>query len=51
MLSPYLVSPLQTPIPSPYPASMRVLPHPPTYPLLSHCPSIPLHWGFKPSQD
>ena len=32
MLSPSLISPLQTtyPIPS-YPASMRVLPHPPTH--------------------
>ena len=24
---------------------------PPTYPLLPHHPSIPLHWGIKPSQD
>ena len=24
---------------------MRVLLHPPTYPLLPHHPSIPLHWG------
>ena len=32
MLSPFFVSPLQTPYPiSPYPASMRVLPHPPTH--------------------
>ena len=29
MLSPFLVSPLQPPYPTPpYPASMRVLPHP-----------------------
>jgi hypothetical protein len=25
--------------------------YPPTHPLLLHCPSIPLHWGIKPSQD
>jgi hypothetical protein len=24
---------------------------PPSHPLLPHCPSIPLHWGIKPSQD
>ena len=24
---------------------------PPTYPLLPHHPVIPLHWGFKPSQN
>ena len=24
---------------------------PPIHPLLPHCPSIPLHWGIKPSQD
>ena len=29
---------------------MRVLLHPPTYPLLPHHPSIPLHWGIKPLQ-
>jgi hypothetical protein len=55
MLSPFLVSPLpsipSTPYPiPPYPASMRVLsPMPPI--LLPHCPSIPLYWGIKPSQD
>jgi hypothetical protein len=51
MLFPFSVSPLQTtyPIPS-YPASMRVL-LPPTHSLLPHCPSIPLHWGIKPSQE
>jgi hypothetical protein len=44
MLSPFPVSPLQTPYPiPPYPASVRV------YPLLPHHPSIPLHWGIKPS--
>ena len=31
-------------------SSMRVLPHPPTHPLL-HCPSILLRWGIKPPQD
>ena len=25
--------------------------HPPIYSLLPYCPSIPLHWGIKPSQD
>ena len=48
MLSSFPVSPLQTPYSIfLYPASMRLLPNlfPP------HCPSIPLHWGFKPSQE
>jgi hypothetical protein len=46
MLSPFLVSCLhKTSIPDPLPASMWVVPHPP------HCPSIPLQWGFEPSQD
>ena len=36
MLSPFFVSPLQTPYPiSPYPASMRVLPHPPIHSYLT----------------
>ena len=36
MLSPFLVSPLQTPYPiSPYLASMRVLPHPPNHSCLT----------------
>jgi hypothetical protein len=49
MLSPLLVSLLQPsyPIP-PYPASMRVLPYPPTP---ASPPSIPLYWAIKPSQD
>jgi hypothetical protein len=56
MLFPFSVSPLQTLYPIPhthppqthtYPASRRVLPHP----LLPHCPSIPPHWGIKPSQN
>jgi hypothetical protein len=28
-------------------ASMRVLPHPPSHPLLSSYPDIPLHWSIK----
>jgi hypothetical protein len=51
MLLPFLVSPLQTlSAILPYPAFMRVLLHPPTH-SLSHCPSNPLHWRTKPSQD
>jgi hypothetical protein len=48
MVSTFLVSLLQTsyPIP-PYTASIRMLLHT----LLSHCPSIPLHWGIKSSQE
>ena len=44
--------PLQEPAIPPLfpPASMRVLPHP-ILPLLPHCPSIPLCWGIKLSQD
>ena len=33
------------------PASMRVFPHPTTYPLLPPSPGILIHWGIKPSQD
>jgi hypothetical protein len=56
MLSPLLVSPLQSAYPIPTPsASMRVLchppTHPPTHPLSAHFPGIPLHWGLEPSQD
>jgi hypothetical protein len=52
MLFPFLVSLLETFHPNPpYPASMRVLLHPPTHPLLPHLPSIPLHLGIKPSHD
>ena len=51
MLSPFLVSPMETPYPIlPPSASMRVLPHPPTH-LSPHYPSIPLCWGIKPSHD
>ena len=50
MLSPFQVSPLQTPYPiPPKPASMRQ--HTPTHSLPPHCPTIPLQWGIKPSQD
>jgi hypothetical protein len=48
MISPFLVSPPQTPYHLPPPASMRVLPHPPTLP--QH-PSIPLPWVIEPPQD
>jgi hypothetical protein len=49
---PFLSFPCINPhsIPPP-PAFMRVLPHLPTQQLSPHCPSIPLHWGIKPSQD
>jgi hypothetical protein len=50
MLSPFLVSPLETPYPiRPPHASMRMFT--PTYPLLPLRPGIPLHWGIEPSQD
>jgi hypothetical protein len=52
MLSPFLVSPQETPYPIPPPsASMRVFPHQTTHPLLPPCPGIPPHWGIEPSQD
>ena len=35
------------PIPPPS-ASMRVLPHFPTHPLMPSHPGIPLHWASKP---
>jgi hypothetical protein len=38
------------PIPPPLPCFYEGAP-PPTYPLLAHLHSIPLHWGIKPSQD
>ena len=47
MLSPFRIpSANPHPIP-PYPASIREL----THPLPPHHPSLPLHWGIKPSQD
>ena len=46
MLSPFPVSPLETPYPiSSPPASMKVL-HLPTHPLLPPCPGTHLHWGI-----
>ena len=51
MLSPFLISPPETPYPiSPIPASIRVCP-PTIHPLLPPHPHIPLHWGIKPSQN
>ena len=49
MLSPFLVSPPETPYPIllPLPASIRVLTHPPPPP----CPGIPLYWDMEPPQD
>jgi hypothetical protein len=49
MLSPFLISPLQNPIPTSPCFYEGVLPL--THPLLHHCPSIPLCWGMEPSQD
>jgi hypothetical protein len=46
MLSTFLVSPLKTPYPIPYPPPP--LTNPPTPASL---PGIPLHWGMEPSQD
>lgn len=52
MLSLVQVSPPEVPYPiPPLSASIRLLLHPPTHPLLPHLPSIPLHLGIKPSQD
>ena len=33
------------------PASLRVLPHPPTHSLPLPCPGIFLRWGIEPSED
>jgi hypothetical protein len=43
----------KNPHPTPLPVTPRKCSptHPPTHPLPPHCPSIPLHWGIKPSQD
>jgi hypothetical protein len=49
-VSPFLVSPPETPYSIPLPSvSMRVLP--PTHSLLPLLPGIPLRWGIEPSQD
>ena len=49
MLSPFPVSPLQTPIKSPF--SLFLQGYSPTYPLLPQQPSIPLCWDIEPPQD
>jgi hypothetical protein len=52
MLSPFLVSPPQTPYPISPPRFYEGTPLPTThYPLLPHLPSIPLHWSIEPPQD
>jgi hypothetical protein len=52
MLSTFPVSLLQTPYPiPPYPAGGCSPTHPHTHLLPPHCPSIPLHWSIKPSQN
>jgi hypothetical protein len=52
MLSLFWVSPLQNPFPIiPTPAFMRVFPYPPTHPLPSHHPSIPLCCSLQHPQD
>ena len=38
------------PIPSPITLLLWAY-FPPTHPHLPHCPTIPLHWAIKPSQD
>lgn len=49
MLSPFPVSPPETPYPFPHPpASMRLFPHPP---IPASPPNILLHWGINPSHD
>ena len=51
MLSPFLVSPPETPYSiHTHPCFYEGAP-PSTHPLLPPCPGIPLHWGFKPSLD
>ena len=48
MLSPFQVSPPESPIP--FSCFYESAP-PTTYLLLPSCPGIPLHWGIKPSQN
>jgi hypothetical protein len=50
MLPPFPVSPWSSLSHPPLPCFYEGAP-PPTYPLQPHDPSIPLHWGIKPSQD
>ena len=51
MLSPFLVSPPQTPYPIPLAPCLYEGASLPTHPLLPYHPSIPLHWGIKSPQD
>ena len=46
MLSPFLLSPSKTPIPSPLPQ-----PPLPNLPTPIPAPGISLYWGIEPSQD
>jgi hypothetical protein len=50
LLSPFPVSPLQTPIPCPSPCLWEGAP-PFTHPLLPQYPSVPLPWFIEPPQD
>jgi hypothetical protein len=49
MFSPFQVSPPENPCPLPFPCLYAGAP-PPTYPLRSSCPGIPLHWGIEQPQ-
>ena len=53
MLSPFLVSTLQTPYPISPSACFYEGAPPPNHPLLPHRPSlnIPLHWSIEPPRD
>ena len=51
MMSPFLVTPTQTPNPILPPLCLSEGAPPPTHPLLPHYPSILLQWGIKPPQD
>jgi hypothetical protein len=51
MLSPFQVSPPQAPYPICPPQCFYEGAPPPTHPLLTHSPSIPLHWDIEPAQN
>jgi hypothetical protein len=52
MLSPFLVSPLETPFPIPLPCFYEGAPtHSPNHSLPPHHPGIPPHWDIDPSQN
>ena len=51
ILSPFPVSPLELPHPSPFLLCLFESAPPTTDPFRPHCSSIPLHWGIKPPQD